>query len=158
MARIEEEKDPAATRKAKKLPEDAVPEAKLPPLSQKGIVVRSLAWSSLISWQMLISLSQEGKSFPVVVSDLEGLDRFWFQVYGPNHYTTLQLLMKDMDDLYNSAIGEDYAVQDIMEVKEGSVLAARFQGVWHRVELKCVLVHNSKVKLEYIDFGTKAIQ
>ena len=108
--------------------------------------------------QRLISLSQEGKSFPVVVADLEGLDRFWFQVYGPNHYSALQLLMKDMDDLYNSAIGEDYAVQDIMEVKEGSVLAARFQGVWHRVELKCVLVHNSKVKLEYIDYGTKAIQ
>ena len=157
MARIEEEKDPAATRKAKKLPEDAVPEAKLPPLSQKGIVVRSLAWSSLYK-DAHFSFSQEGKSFPVVVSDLEGLDRFWFQVYGPNHYTALQLLMKDMDDLYNSAIGEDYAVQDIMEVKEGSVLAARFQGVWHRVELKCVLVHNSKVKLEYIDYGTKAIQ
>ena len=94
----------------------------------------------------------------MVVSDLEGPDRFWFQVYGPNHYTALQLLMKDMDNLYNSAIGDDYAVKDTMEVKEGTVLAARFQGVWHRVVLKCFLAHNIKVKLEYIDFGTKAIQ
>ena len=41
MSNLEEEED-QATKKAKKLPEDALLEAELPPLSQKGIVVRPL--------------------------------------------------------------------------------------------------------------------
>ena len=41
MSSLGEEED-EATQKAKKLPEDALLEAQLPLLSQKGIVVRSL--------------------------------------------------------------------------------------------------------------------
>ena len=94
----------------------------------------------------------------MVVSDLEGPERFWFQIFGPNHYTALQSLMKDLDKFYKSVIGDSYKVKDITEVKVGTVLAAKFQDVYHRVVLKRVLPHNMKVKLEYIDYGTKDIQ
>ena len=94
----------------------------------------------------------------MVVSDLEGPERFWFQIFSPNHYTALQSLMKDLDKFYKSVIGDSYKVKDITEVKVGTVLAAKFQDVYHRVVLKRVLPHNMKVKLEYIDYGTKDIQ
>ena len=93
----------------------------------------------------------------MVVSDLEGPEQFWFQIYGPNHYIALQSLMKDLDNFYNSIIGDSYAV-DITEVKVGTVLAAKFQDVYHRVVLKSIMPHNKKVKLEYIDYGTKDFQ
>ena len=94
----------------------------------------------------------------VVVSDLEGPEKFWFQVYGPNHYTALKALMKDLEDFYKSVIGDNYKVQNITDVKVGTVLAATFQGAYHRVVLKSVMPDNTKVKLEYIDYGTKAIK
>ena len=94
----------------------------------------------------------------MVVSDLKGPEKFWFQVYGPNHYTALQSLMKDLDKFYKSDKGDDYTVQNITELKVGTILAAKFQGVYHRVALKRVLPHNRKVKLEFIDYGTKDIQ
>ena len=94
----------------------------------------------------------------MVVSDLEGPEKFWFQIYSPNHYTALQSLMKDLDNFYNSIIGDLYKVQNITEMKVGTVLAAKFQDVYHRVVLKSIMPHNKKVKLEYIDYGTKDIQ
>ena len=94
----------------------------------------------------------------MVVSDLEGPKKFWFQLYGPNHYTALQSLMKDLDNFYKSIIGDSYAVQDITEVMVGTPLAAKFLDVYHRVVLKKVLNNNKKVKLEYIDYGTQDIQ
>ena len=94
----------------------------------------------------------------MVVSDLEGPRRFWFQIHGPKYYIALQSLMKDLDNFYNSIIGDSYAV-DITEVKVGTVLAAKFHDVYHRVVLKKVLPNNvKKVKLEYIDYGTEDIQ
>ena len=94
----------------------------------------------------------------MLVSDLEGPRKFWFQIYDPNHYTALQTLMKDMDNFYKSIIGDSYAVQDITEVKVGSLLAAKFQDVYHRVVLKSIMPHNKKVRLEYIDYGTMDFQ
>ena len=94
----------------------------------------------------------------MVVSDLEGPEKFWFQIFGPHHYIALQSLMRDLDNFYKSEIGDSYKVLDITEVKVGSVLAAKFQDVYHRVVLKRVLPHNMNVKLDYIDYGTKGIQ
>ena len=94
----------------------------------------------------------------MVVSDLEGPEKFWFQIYGPKHYTALQSLMKDLDNFYKSIIGDRHKVQTITEVKVGTVLAAKFQDVYHRVVLKSVLHHDKMFKLEYIDYGTKTIQ
>ena len=94
----------------------------------------------------------------MVVSDLEGPEKFWFQIYGPNHYTALQSLMKDLDNFYKSAMGDSYMIQDITGLKLGTVLAAKFQDVYHRVVLKSIMPHNMKVKLEYIDYGTTDIQ
>ena len=94
----------------------------------------------------------------MVVSDLEGPEKFWFQIYGPNHYTALQSLMKDLDNFYKSVTGDSYMIQDITGLKLGTVLAAKFQDVYHRVVLKSIMPHNMKVKLEYIDYGTKEFQ
>ena len=95
----------------------------------------------------------------MVVSDLEGPEKFWFQLYGPNHYTALQSLMEDLDKFYKSASGDRYKVENITEVKVGTVLAAKFQGVYHRVVLKKILPNKIRMaKLEYIDYGTKGIQ
>ena len=94
----------------------------------------------------------------MVVSDLEGPEKFWFQIYGPNHYTALQSLMKDLDNFYKSVTGDSYMIQDITGLKLGTVLAAKFQDVYHRVVLKSIMPHNMKVKLEYIDYGTMDIQ
>ena len=95
----------------------------------------------------------------MVVSDLEGPEKFWFQIYGPKHYTALQSLMKDLDNFYKSASGDHYKVQNITDVKVGTVLAAKFQDVYHRVVLKKILPNKvNKVKLEYIDYGTKDIK
>ena len=94
----------------------------------------------------------------MVVSDLEGPEKFWFQIYSPNHYTALQSLMKDLDNFYKSVTGDSYMIQDITGLKLGTVLAAKFQDVYHRVVLKSIMPHNMKVKLEYIDYGTTDIQ
>ena len=42
----------------------------------------------------------------MVVSDLKGPEKLWFQVYGLNHYTALQSLMKDLDKFYKSDKGD----------------------------------------------------
>ena len=100
----------------------------------------------------------------MVVSDLEGPERFWFQFYGNtfsdrDHYNALQSLMKELDEFYKSDKGDKYKVKTIMEVKLGTALAAPFQGVFHRVVLQSVVEpHNCKVRLEYIDYGTKDFQ
>ena len=93
----------------------------------------------------------------VVVSDMEGPQKFWFQIYSQSHYCALQCLMKDLDSFYKSALGDRYRVRNISEVKLGTVLAAKFDGVYHRVAVKSILVHN-RVNLEYIDYGTKDTQ
>ena len=96
----------------------------------------------------------------MVVSDLMGPEKFWFQIYGEKHFGALQSLMKDLDKFYKSDIGDSYTVQvkHITEVKVGTLLAAEFQGIYHRVVLRRVLPHNMKVKLEFIDYGTKDVQ
>ena len=94
----------------------------------------------------------------MIVAELEGPEKFWFQIYGPNHYTALKSLMKDLDNFYKSIVGDSYAVQNITDVKVGTLLAATYQGAYHRVVLKSIVPHNMKVKLEYIDYGTKDIQ
>ena len=49
----------------------------------------------------------------MVVSDLEGPERFWFQFYGStfsdrDHYEALQSLMKELDEFYKSDKGDKY--------------------------------------------------
>ena len=96
----------------------------------------------------------------MVVSDLEGPQRFWFQMYGwrREYYIALQSLMKELDNFYKSVQGDKYKVQSIAEVKVGTVLAAPFQGVYHRVVVKRVLPNNLVVHLDYVDYGTKDFQ
>ena len=51
-----------------------------------------------------------------------------------------------------------FLIKNDIDMKVGTVLAAKFQGAYHRVALKRVLPQNRKVKLEFIDYGTKDIE
>ena len=94
----------------------------------------------------------------MTVSDLEGPERFWFQFYGKQgeHYRELQSLMKELDNFYKSDKGLKFKLQDFTQVKVGTLLAATYQGAYHRVVVESFLPpFNAYVKLEYIDYGTK---
>ena len=99
------------------------------------------------------------QDFPVVVTDILGLEEIWFNYYYSDCHGALQSLMRSLNQFYNSEAGDLYKVQNIREMKEGSVMAARYRkGEFHRVVLKAILPHSKFVRLEYVDYGSVSIQ
>ena len=94
----------------------------------------------------------------MVVTDIKNLHKFWFNYFGEDHYQALKSLMKDLKDFYNQPVGDNYKVKNLTDLKIGCLLVARYKkGDYHRVVVK-ELVPPDRVKLEYVDYGTKAEQ
>ena len=110
-------------------------------------------------WLRITTFShiQVDKDFPVVVTDILSLEKIWFNIYHPECHGALQSLMVSLNQFYNSEAGDCYKVQNIRELKVGSVLVARYkQGEFHRVVLRAILNKDKLVRLEYVDFGSVA--
>ena len=94
-----------------------------------------------------------------MVTDLLSLEKIWFNIYHPGYHGALESLMRSLNQFYNSEAGDLYKVQDIRELRVGSALVARYkQGEFHRVVLRAILHKDKLVRLEYVDYGTVAIQ
>ena len=94
-----------------------------------------------------------------MTTDIQHVHKFWLNVYDSDHHDAAQAVMADMEKFYSSPAGDSYKVRDVTQLPPGSVLAARFKdGAFHRAVLRCVLPHNSLVRLEYVDYGTVDIQ
>eukprot|EP00092_Neocalanus_flemingeri_P030049 GFUD01032625.1.p1 GENE.GFUD01032625.1~~GFUD01032625.1.p1 ORF type:complete len:492 (+),score=153.85 GFUD01032625.1:65-1540(+) len=118
----------------------------LPP---KDVVLRFV-----LPVQELPARMKEGRSFPVVITQVESPSKFWFNLQMTGYFDSVKDIMARMDKFYADERGELYKVVSIDQLRQGNVLAAKYkdQG-YHRV-LIIKVVDSSVLKLFFVDYGT----
>jgi len=131
----------------------AEPNCKVPGLGQN--VVKPVKLTSLASQELPDNCSVNA-SFQIVVTQVETLGKFWFNLFGKEHSFALAELMTNMDVFYTRKESEVFRVSDVKQISPGTFAAAKYKNEgFHRVQVLRNLT-GGKAELFYIDYGTIA--